>query len=47
MADADEERLLCELAKLTGKLAQSEKSWIEVKDILEELKTWAIVKRNR
>ena len=40
---ADEDRLLCELAKL----AQSEKSWIEVKDILEELKTWAVAKRNR
>ena len=44
---ADEETVLCELASLEERLDQYERSWIEVKDILEKLKSWAIVKSNR
>lgn len=43
---ADEE-LLCTLESLPGILDHSEKSWTEVNDILEKLKTWATVKTNR
>ena len=42
---ADE--LLRELACFAKRLDQSETSWIEIRAVLEKLKSWALVKSNR
>lgn len=42
---ADE--LLRELACLAKRLDQSETSWIELRAVLEKLKSWAMVKSHR
>ncbi|KAJ7357673.1 Ataxin-10 [Desmophyllum pertusum] len=46
MAD-QEDAILSELASLADTLDYSEKSWIEVRDTLEKLKTWGMVQKNR
>ena len=43
----DERETLTKLGSLSRMLRQSELSWNESKDILENLKTWALKEQNR
>lgn len=48
MADQEEEdSTLSVLRSLAETLDYSEKTWIETKNVLEKLKTWAMVQNNR
>ena len=52
MADTSEggrtvDRTLCGLRSLAETLDYSEESWIEAKETLDKLKTWALVQENR
>lgn len=46
MADTREDKL-SGLRSLAGTLDYSEKSWIETKETLDKLKTWALDRENR
>ena len=47
MADTREDKTLSGLRSLAGTLDYSEKSWIETKETLDKLKTWALDRENR